>query len=369
MIQEELKKILLKQKVIWILGIGILIQSIFVLHAGYDSEIMIDSNIEGYNEYICKYSGKLTADKVKEYEIEEVNIDFVLKDITELDQQKKNNQISKEYYTTQRLIYIKRLNNAQIFDVISSKYNYSLEDVDNRYIMDERGWETILSNNNPDIVYILFIIISTSILFNIEYEVGMHLLELSMINGKKVLFNIKVVVAILLMSVSTLIYSFLELVIMNSLVGLKGASYPLQSLRYFESSEYNISIIAAFFLVCVLRLFGGFLLIAFIAVFSSMMRNTIPVAVLSLILIYFPYFLIRHQDILYRIPLPTGLLCSEGILLGSQFDYRKSIDGIMEKVMIFQAMKPIELVYVVSCCLVIALVLLWIARKKYICVS
>lgn len=369
MIQEELKKILLKQKVIWIIGIAILFKCIFVLFDGFDSEILIDSNIEEYNEYIGKYGGKLTEDKIKEFKKEELDSDFVLKDIAKLDQEKKENRISQEDYVEHMEIYMKRLNNAQIFDLISSKYQYSIVDVNNRFIMDERGWKTILAHNNPDIVYIILIIFISAIVFTIEYEAGMHLLDLSMKKGKKTLFNIKVIVSLILMTVSTLVFTLIEWVIINSMVGLHGGSYPLQSIQYFKLTEYNVSIIEAFVLVCVLRLFGGLLLISVIAAFSSIIRNSIPVVILSMIFIYSPLFLISHQDVLYRIPLPTGLICSEGFLFGTQFEYRENINRVIEKIVEFQAVKPIELFYLVGCSLLLSLVLLLVARRKYNYVS
>ena len=70
MLAKESYKVFIKQKGIFFIAALLLLKIFFVVHTGYDSHFMIDENEAYYQDYIHKYGGKITAQKIKEIEAE-----------------------------------------------------------------------------------------------------------------------------------------------------------------------------------------------------------------------------------------------------------------------------------------------------------
>ena len=135
------------------------VRMVSVCITGYDSHYMIDENEKYYNEYLKKYEGKITDAKQKEIEKE----------------YKKINSSSNE------LLASEQKNKA--FQVIYDQFTYEKEK-GSGYILETRGWQSILEHDSLDFSLIICIIIVMTALWGNEYETQMDMMLRSCKKGK-----------------------------------------------------------------------------------------------------------------------------------------------------------------------------------------
>ena len=156
---QESYKSFIKQKIWIFIMILLAVRMVSVCITGYDSHYMIDENEKYYNEYLKKYEGKITDAKQKEIEKE----------------YKKINSSSNE------LLASEQKNKA--FQVIYDQFTYEKEK-GSGYILETRGWQSILEHDSLDFSLIICIIIVMTALWGNEYETQMDMMLRSCKKGK-----------------------------------------------------------------------------------------------------------------------------------------------------------------------------------------
>ena len=151
MLMQEIYKLFTKQKIWIFIMILLAVRMVSVCITGYDSHYMIDENEKYYNEYLKKYEGKITDAKQKEIEKE----------------YKKINSSSNE------LLASEQKNKA--FQVIYDQFTYEKEK-GSGYILETRGWQSILEHDSLDFSLIICIIIVMTALWGNEYETQMDMM-------------------------------------------------------------------------------------------------------------------------------------------------------------------------------------------------
>ena len=134
--------------------------------------------------------------------------------------------------------------------------------------MDGRGWETLLSNSLPDFLLLLTLIIVLTPLFCYEYENEMDMLLLSSSKGKYQTGVVKLAIAAILAALITLSFTVIEYVSLVWNVGMDNGTFPLQSLPFFASSSYDITLNQALFLLICIRMIGAILFAGWICFIS-----------------------------------------------------------------------------------------------------
>ncbi len=318
MFYTECGKLLIKQKLILFLLLFFLLKIIITLYSGYDSEVRIERNPEGYMKYIEQYQGKLTEEKSNRIDEENAKVNISYKKTDDLQFKKSKGQISDEEFKKEMIAYQERQKNFRVFQVFYSKYFYAKENPSERYIMDDRGWNTILCNNNPDYLLIFCLMIVLTPIFCHEYECDMHSLILSTTRGKHQLSTIKIINGCFFAAMIILIFSIIECLVMNYMVGLDNFLYPVQSLGGFKDCVYEMSIIEAYIYFVVFRLIGAFLLFGFISVCSVVLKKTNTTLFFTMLIAISPFVIVENRLNLFYIPLPSGLFLGNKFLSNIQ---------------------------------------------------
>lgn len=336
MIMTELNKILIKQKGLLIILMMVLLKIALTLYQGYDSNHVINQNPEGYKHYLSLYEGKLTETKKDEIAQEYYAVNHALGELDELKRQLAEGKIAKDEYENSSKENYARLNNNEVFNVIYHQYDYANQNPEERYIMDERGWNTILSHDKLDFLFFLCLIVILTPLFCIEYESGMDKLLLSSSKGKYQACIIKLMIGCSLAILICVFFSLIEYICINKMVGLHNGKFPLQSLEFFASSNKDISLNNALIIVLLSRILGAVLFSVSIALIAILSRKSIITLFLSSVIGFLPFLFSQGKSLMYYLPFPSGLLSGVGYLWGTSYLTTMNEYGGVEKLIQFQ---------------------------------
>lgn len=235
MLMQESYKLFIKQKIWIFIMILLAVRMVSVGVTGYDSHYMIDENEKYYNAYLKKYEGKITDAKQKQIEKE----------------YKRINSSGNE------LLASEQKNKA--FQVIYDQYTYEREK-GSGYILETRGWQSILEHDNLDFSLIICIIILMTALWGNEYETQMDMMLRSCKKGKYQTPFAKVMLGGIISIALSAIFQLIQIIYLAGSVGLSHGNYPIQSLKFFQHSSYHITLSSAVVMVFIIRLIGAVLL-------------------------------------------------------------------------------------------------------------
>lgn len=295
MLMQESYKLFIKQKIWIFIMILLAVRMVSVCVTGYDSHYMIDENEKYYNAYLKKYEGKITDAKQKQIEKE----------------YKKINSSGNE------LLASEQKNKA--FQVIYDQYTYEREK-GSGYILETRGWQSILEHDNLDFSLIICIIIVMTALWGNEYETQMDRMLRSCKKGKYQTPFAKVVLGDIFSVILSAIFQLIQMIYLAGNVGFSHGNYPIQSLKFFQNSSCHITLKSAVVMVFIIRLIGAVLL-AFVTMLINIWikRKTVSM-IISMATVILISIIFRSGSMIYKLPLPLGPLKATGYLWPSQFD-------------------------------------------------
>jgi len=90
-------------------------------------------------------------------------------------------------------------------------------------------------------------------LFCNEYESGMYSLLVSSVRGKYKVAIVKLLSAFVLSAGIVILFSVAEYICVDFMVGLDNSTFPLQSLKFFEYSDWYVSLRQAFVIIVLFR--------------------------------------------------------------------------------------------------------------------
>lgn len=295
MFMYESYKLFIKQKIWMFIFILLALRMVSVCVMGYDSHYMIDENEKYYNEYLKKYEGKITDEK--------------------------RNQIEKEYKkmneSGDKLLALEQRSKA--FQVIYNQYTYEKEK-GSGYILETRGWQSILEHDSLDFPLIICIIIVMTALWGSEYETQMDIMLRSCKNGKYKTPFVKVMLGIIISVILSAIFQLFQIMYLAGSIGLSHRDYPIQSLEFFENCLYHISLGNAVCIVFIERLIGAILLALMIMLVNIWIKKKTVSMVVSMACVILVTIVFRSGSSIYYLPLPLGPLSAVGYLWPSQFE-------------------------------------------------
>ena len=295
MLMQEIYKSFIKQKIWIFIMILLVIRMVSVCITGYDSHYMIDENEKYYNEYLKKYEGKITDAKQKQIEKE----------------YKKINSSSNE------LLASEQKNKA--FQVIYDQFIYEKEK-GSGYILETRGWQSILEHDSLDFSLIICIIIVMTALWGNEYETQMDIMLRSCKKGKYQTTFVKVILGIVTSILLSAIFQSVQIAYLAGSVGLSHGNYPIQSLEFFQNSLYHVSLRSAVVIVFIIRLAGAVLLALMTMLINIWIKRKTVSMIVSMAIIVLAKIIFTSGSIIYYLPLPLGPLSAVGYLWPSQFE-------------------------------------------------
>lgn len=313
----EWGKMMLRQRGLLILVLYFVLKLTFlvVMDVPYHEERITFG--EQYQKYLEQVHGKYTETKGDFLEKEAEKFKETAERLVSVRQDYYGGKISEKEYETERQELSEILKNKDGFEALYQQYLYVCEGKKDHYFLDDNGWSGLLSDNHPDFLLILALILLVTPVLCREYETQMDVLMMTSRQGwesrrGKIFLSLGVSLAMGFGS------SVMELLFYFFKYGLPDGSFPLQSIEYFGSSTARLSLRQVWLAGTGMRLVGCVLLVIGILFFASLMKK-VALTVLAVIALAVLPYLGLNSNTLIRLPLPVSFLMGADFWRGSQY--------------------------------------------------
>lgn len=314
MLRHEIKKLFSKHFGLTAMLI-VMAAELLILNFSYPKENFANDKDRLYfSQYMSEYSGKLTAEKEQRLLAEqEAILDAYNAEQTIMlklgrgeysNEEEFRSDIDKTSAVTER---------KPAFEKLLAKYEYAADDYEKRYILncDYDGF----ASDRPDVPVLVLVILMSAMLFLGEESSNVITFIRISANGKAKSLRAKLVSLFLMIAVVQLFRVVCELIFMSTRGVFAELLFPLQSIEYFGTSEYDLLIIEAFFIVSVLRLLGYLFISALIILLSVTLKKPLFTVFIPCAVCVLQQFVFLPEHRAYY--LPTGLLRAVGYFRGS----------------------------------------------------
>lgn len=317
MLKWELKKILFKNKGIFIILAVVILNACFFLTQG--CEVSPNVPNDAYMTYIDQYKGKLNQKKSDLIEAEYDKVYNSRDYISQLQSQYQKGEISEAQLQKQSEVYVRDKANMNAFRYFYNQYLNAKKDEAHHYILNTRGWDLLFNDHTTPIILLLLAICICVPNFSKEYEREMDQLQLCCEHGRTKLFLTKVAAASILLMFTVLLISVIDLSIAWLKFDLSGFLYPMQSIAFLDGSHLSMGLLPAYLLSVLLKLVASVFICAFSALLSITLKNQIVAFITVLLVNMFPFLVFMGTNAFLSLPIPGDLLFSAEYLKGDQF--------------------------------------------------
>lgn len=313
----EWEKMMLRQRGLLILIVYFILQLavLAVTDAPYHEERMTFR--EQYQKYLKQVRGKYTEEKGNYLEREAEEIERAAERIVSVRQDYYDGKISEKEYEQERQEIAEILRNKNGFEALYEQYLYVCEGKGNHYFVDDNGWSGLLSDNHPDFLLILALVLLVTPVLCREYETQMDVLMLTSRQGRESR-RAKVFLSLTVSLLMGLGSSLMELAFYSVKYGLPDGSFPLQSAEYFGNSTMAFSLWQTWLAGTGMQILGCLLLVLEILFFASLVKK-VALTVLAVIASAVLPYLGLDSGALLRLPLPVSFLMGADFWKGSQY--------------------------------------------------
>ncbi len=300
MLRYELKKMLFRRGGLFLIIGLLLIEGVALFFTQpYDQEL--ESNRASYERYLRRVEGPLTDEKRSFLEaemsrleqnrvaMEALKNDYFLGKISEAEFRMKFEEYApgEEVYTG--------------FTKLFSQYIFVREDPARSFLY-PGGWEVLLTDRVPDLLFLLTLIILLTPVFCEEHASGMAQMLLTQRRSAWYIVPAKVAAVVLVVSSLTAVLQLYELIYASLVFGLPHGDYSLRSLMTFGATSGSLTLWQAFWLQFALKELG-YLFAALLMLFLSVLLKKVSLTLMAgIALLPLPHLAV--QEIGKFLPLP-----------------------------------------------------------------
>ncbi len=359
----EWKKLMVMQRGLLYILAALLASTIWLAATDRPQNSAMEEYREEYEWYLERLDGAYTEEKAAWLEQEAQAITQARSARSRSQESYYSGQITEEQYERQITEVNTVLAHEHGFEAVYRQYLYICENTGNRYFLNTNGWAGLFSSQTLDFPLFLVILILAAAVFCSEYSCQMDALLRTAPQSRE---SARSKAVMTLCAVFALCggLALIRLVFFGIKYGLPHGEYPVQSIASFGGSTKNISLLAAYLLLTVLRCFGSVYLAALLLFTSVLVKKYALTVVIGVASTLIPYIGLSRQ-ICYRLPLPLPFLLANGFLEGASSVEDPLTGG---PVVIFSERSPQELLALLGlsavCC---ALMVWWVLRQNTNC--
>lgn len=279
---------------------------------------------EEYSFYMNQLEGAYTPEKELFLEEEAERISEAKISLQKLYNNYYDGKISETYFKAGIEECERIIKNERGFEVIYEQLLYIKENPENRYFMKTNGWNGLLADKTLDLFLTVTILLLITPVFCYEYESKMDILVLTSRKGEKSYTLYKYFFALLIAAMLCFMNLCIRYCYYDIRYGLHNGDFPYQSIVFFGTSTRNISLMEAFLVISVIKVFG-YLFFAQIIMFVSNIVRKYSITVFSCAaLIILPYYGLEEKYI-NLFPLPLTFMTGTSLFEGSKYKWNQII--------------------------------------------
>lgn len=310
MFKEEIKKMFLHKK-LYVLLIFVLIYQAFILSNPNYNVFLEEEYNQHYETLLETIEGPYNSDKesfiMNLYQVDSSNY-F----------DKEDALMSTNKSDFNRDDYLARVINTKNTDLkytvssfLKSQLTYVSEDTVNRSFINANAWMTY----DVDISIIIFVIILSIVIIDLEESTGMDQLNASTFLGKRKSDKTKVILLILSSFLLVFFSNFLRLLIINpGSYGAHASSLPL-----YSNTPFNFSLLSMYALNTLVNFIGLTFVGLFVMYVTKKSKSWIAGLVFAVLIVWTPFILYSFQD-RFKLPYPLSLIYSNLFMSGSGYN-------------------------------------------------
>lgn len=305
MLRYELKKMLLRRGGL-LLVIGLLLTEgfLFCFTQPYDREL--ERNRSAYELYLRQVEGPLTQEKrslldaeITRLEQNRVNMETLKNDyyLARISQEEFQEQY--EEYAPGEKVYIG-------FTKLYSQYIFVREDPA-RFFLYTGGWEVLLTDWEPDLLFLLVLVILLTPVFCEEFASNMDQMLLTQKRSARYSVIAKVSASALVTCVLAALLQLFALLQAGLVFGLPHGDYSLRSLMSFGDTSANLTLWQAFFLQFALKELGYLYAAVGILFLSVLLKKMSLTLTAGIALLPLPHLAVQQMGKFLPLPGPWAL--------------------------------------------------------------
>lgn len=317
MIRCEWKKLLIKRKG-WILILIFLIVELagtLLFTQPYDK--VLEDNRLVYESYLSQVEGSLTDETQSFLEAEMERLNSVHQHLEQLKLSYYSGEVAEAEYRESFDSLSEEDAKYTGFSKLYNQYIFVRESNDRSFLY-TGGWEVLLTNQNPDYLFLLVLIILLTPIFCEEYACRMNEILLTQKRSSKYQVFAKAAVALTLTSVLLILLQSFTLIYCAARFGLPNSTFSLQSIRSFGTTVKQINLWQAFGLQFALKLVG-YLYAAIVILFLSVLLKKFALTLMTAIgILPLPLLTVDGAESFLSIPGPWALTVGNVYLNGGK---------------------------------------------------
>lgn len=359
----EWKKLMIYQRGLCYILAALLVSTVWLAAADRPQNSAMEEYREEYEWYLERLDGAYTEEKAAWLEQEAQAITEARSIRSGSQESYYSGQITAKQYERQIAETGTVLAHEHGFEAAYQQYLYICENTGNRYFLKTNGWAGLFSAQTLDFPLFLVILILAATVFCSEYSCQMDALLRTAPQSRESARS-KVVMTLCAVFAFCGGLALIRFAFFGIKYGLPHGEYPVQSITSFGGSTKNISLLAAYLILTVLRCFGSVYLAALLLFTSVLVKKYALTVVIGVASALIPYIGLSRQ-ICYRLPLPLPFMLATGFLEGAS-SVEDSLTG--EPIVTFSERSSQELLALLGlsavCC---ALMVWWVLRQNTNC--
>lgn len=252
----EWKKLMLYQRGLCYILAALLVSTVWLAAADRPQNSAMEEYRGEYEWYLERLEGAYTEEKAAWLEQEAQAITEARSTRAQSQESYYSGRITAEQYERQIAEVNTVLAHEHGFEAVYQQYLYICENTGNRYFLNTNGWAGLFSAQTLDFPLFLVILILAAAAFCSEYSCQMDALLRTAPQSRKSARS-KAVVTLCAVFVLCGGLALIRFVFFGMKYGLPHGEYPVQSIAGFGSGTKNISLLAAYLILTVLRCFGS----------------------------------------------------------------------------------------------------------------
>lgn len=328
MIRYEWKKLLFARRGLVVILLLLTLELIGTLAFTQPYDRDLEANREIYESYLSQVRGSLTPEKRDYLEAEVERLDAAHRDLEYLKQDYYQGAVTEEEYR-EKLDILAPLDEAYLgFSRVYSQYIF-VRETDVRSFLYTGGWEVLLTEQEPDYLFLLALVILLTPIFCEEYACRMHEILLTQKKSARYQVGAKLLVALTLTAVLTAILEGFRLGYCALRFGLPDGGCSLQSLYSFADAQKGLNLWQGFWLQFALKEIGYLYAGIVILFLSVVLKKFATTLIMGIVLLPLPLLTVSDPKAFLRVPGPWALSVGSIYLNGGEGEVSWSELGIL----------------------------------------
>ena len=315
MIRYEWKKLLFGRKGLLLILLLLIAEFAGTLLFTQPYDAVLENHRAVYESYLAQVEGSLTAENRAYLESEMERLNAVHQELEQLKMDYYSGEITEEAYreafdrmAPEDARYIG-------FSTLYSQYIFVRES-ENRAFLYTGGWELLLTDHEPDYLFLLALIVLLTPVFCEEYACRMHEILLTQKRSARHLVLAKVTVALSLTFVLTVVLQIFDLGYCAARFGLPNGTFTLQSLYSFGDTAKHLTLRQAFGLQFALKVLGYLYASVLVLFLSAVLKKFARTLMASIAVLPLPFLTVGSAGGVVPIPGPWALTMGSVYLNG-----------------------------------------------------